>query len=89
MTKNEKINEIIKNFADGDMNIISFANKIYRLGFEDGKVLHISNISCRCSSISEISKKRVKELIGLKKYAREQFTFGLIESQIKYWSELQ
>ncbi len=37
MTENEKINEIIKRFADGDFNINSFANKIYRLGFEDGK----------------------------------------------------
>jgi hypothetical protein len=51
--------------------------------------LNISDVSCRCSSISEISKKRVKELIGLKKYARDQFTVGLIDSQIKYWSELQ
>jgi hypothetical protein len=53
------------------------------------KELRISDVSCRCSSISEISKKRVKELIGLKKYARDQFTVGLIDSQIKYWSELQ
>jgi hypothetical protein len=53
------------------------------------KELRISDVSCRCLSISEISKKRVKELIGLKKYARDQFTVGLIDSQIKYWSELQ
>ena len=39
--------------------------------------------------IKEISEKRVKELEGLKKYARDQFAVGLIESQIKYWSELQ
>jgi hypothetical protein len=51
--------------------------------------LGISDVSCRCLDIKEISKKRVKELIGLKKYARDQFTVGLIDSQIKYWSELQ
>jgi hypothetical protein len=51
--------------------------------------LNISDVGCRCSCISEISKKRVKELIALKKYARDQFTVGLIDSQIKYWSELQ
>ena len=51
--------------------------------------LNISDVSCRCSIIKEISIKRVKELQGLKKYARDQFTIGLIESQIKYWSELQ
>jgi hypothetical protein len=56
---------------------------------ESQENLNISDVSCRCSSISEISKKRVKELIGLKKYARDQFTVGLIDSQIKYWSELQ
>lgn len=31
---------------------------------------------------------RVKELEGLKKYARDQFTMGLIEAQIKYWKEV-
>jgi hypothetical protein len=51
--------------------------------------LNIPAVSCRCSHIKEISIKRVKELEGLKKYARDQFTVGLIESQIKYWSELQ
>jgi hypothetical protein len=56
---------------------------------EDTENLSISDVSCRCSSISEISKKRIKELMGLKKYARDQFTVGLIDSQIKYWSELQ
>jgi len=45
--------------------------------------------SCRCSYIKEISIKRVKELEGLKKYARDQFSVGIIESQIKYWKELQ
>ena len=39
-------------------------------------------------NIDLIAKKRIKELQGLKKYARDQFTVGLIESQIKYWSEL-
>jgi hypothetical protein len=56
---------------------------------ESEENLNISDVSCRCLDISEISKKRVKELIGLKKYARDQFTVGLIDSQIKYWSELQ
>jgi len=56
---------------------------------EASENLNISDVSCRCLDIKEISKKRVKELIGLKKYARDQFTVGLIDSQIKYWSELQ
>ena len=56
---------------------------------ESEENLNISDVSCRCLDIKEISKKRVKELIGLKKYARDQFTVGLIDSQIKYWSELQ
>lgn len=63
-------------------------NKEQNLDNGDEK-LHISDVSCRCSVIKEISIKRVKELQGLKKYARDQFTVGLIESQIKYWSELQ
>ena len=63
-------------------------NKNTELNDTDKK-LHISDVSCRCSFIKEISLKRIKELQGLKKYARDQFTIGLIESQIKYWSELQ
>jgi hypothetical protein len=62
-------------------------NRIKR--FNENSELNISDVSCRCSHIKEISIKRVKELEGLKKYARDQFTVGLIESQIKYWSELQ
>ena len=64
--------------------------KIDNTGAENtNKKLIISDVSCRCLSVTEISKKRVKELQGLKKYARDQFTLGLIESQIKYWFELQ
>jgi hypothetical protein len=63
-------------------------NKNSKLDNTDKK-LHISDVSCRCSFINEISIKRVKELQGLKKYARDQFSVGLIESQIKYWKELQ
>jgi hypothetical protein len=65
-------------------------DKIHIKSFNEAtENLNISDVSCRCSNIKEISEKRVKELEGLKKYARDQFSVGLIEAQIKYWKELQ
>ena len=51
MTENEKINEVIKDFANGDMNINAFVNKIYRLGFEYGKKLERENASNKNESL--------------------------------------
>jgi hypothetical protein len=38
--------------------------------------------------MEEFIIKRINELEGLKKYARDQFSLGLIDSQIKYWKEI-
>lgn len=44
-------------------------------------------VSCRCAEIIPFAEKRVKELNGIKKYARDQFSLlGVIEAQLKYWS---
>jgi len=75
----------VKASEDNQIDLHAYENGMRALA----EKLPIDVVSCRCLSVTEISKKRVKELQGLKKYARDQFTLGLIESQIKYWSELQ
>ncbi len=38
-------------------------------------------------NMSDYFKNRVTELKGLRKYARDQFSQGMIDAQIKYWNE--
>lgn len=83
-----------------DIQILSEVAKLLKKAFresdQDREIITVREVleAMHLAREDEIQKvvvlatKRVSELQGLSKYARDQFTVGLIESQIKYWSEI-